>query len=92
MKTFKQFLEEAANSITRFREHGYGLKRGGREAPTNLPAGMSGYGLILRKLMSKRKDVGPKEMQNYQDKLNKEYFNSPQINPPGIDPLKKIKA
>ena len=42
--------------------------------------------------MSKRKDVGPKEMQNYQDKLNKEYFNSPQINPPGIDPLKKIKA
>ena len=41
---------------------------------------------------AKRKDVGPKEMQNYQDKLNKEYFNSPQINPPGIDPLKKIKA
>ena len=73
MKTFKQFLEEASNSITRFREHGYGLKRGGREAPTNLPPGMSGYGLILRKLMSKRKDVGPKEMQNYQDKFNKDY-------------------
>ena len=40
----------------------------------------------------KRRDVGPKEMQNYQDKLNKEYFNSPQINPPNIDPLKKIRA
>ena len=73
MKTFKQFLEEAANSITRFREHGYGLKRGGREAPTNLPPGMSGYGLILKKLMSKRKDVGPKEMEKYQNKINTDY-------------------
>lgn len=92
MKTFKQFLEEAANSITRFREHGYGLKRGGREAPSELPKGMTGYGLILRKLMSKRRDVTKKEYGKLQQKYNDEYFNSPQINPPILDPLKKIKA
>ena len=92
MKTFRQFLEEASNSITRFREHGYGLKRGGREAPSELPKGMTGYGLILRKLMSKRRDVTKREYGKLQQKYNDEYFNSPQINPPIVDPLKKIKA
>ena len=91
MKTFKQFLEEASNSITRFREHGYGLKHGGREAPTKLPPGMSGYGLILRKLMSRK----PKKFGK-DSKINPKAIERPDIidknlNAPG-NPIKKIKA
>jgi len=90
MKTFKQFLEEAANSITRFREHGYGLRRGGREAPTNLPPGMSGYGLILKKLMSRK----PKNFGK-DDSIPTKSITDPNVrdkNSDNTNPIKKIKA
>jgi len=90
MKTFKQFLEEAANSITRFREHGYGLKHGGREAPTKLPPGMSGYGLILRKLMSSK----PKKFGK-NDKIPTDAITDPNVirkNSDPTNPITKVKA
>ena len=92
MKTFKQFLEEASNSITRFGSSGHQLKTKGIPHPDHLDMPHIFKWIYGVQKKAKRRDVGPKEMQNYQDKLNKEYFNSPQINPPGIDPLKKIKA
>ena len=40
----------------------------------------------------KRRDVSKKEYGKLQQKYNDDYFNSPQINPPILDPLKNIKA
>lgn len=37
-----------------------------------------------------RGDVNKRDYDKLQDKLNKEYFNSPQINPKGIDPFLPI--
>ena len=69
MKTFKQFLEEASNAVQTFRDKGFRIRN------------LFGPGGKYKKLepipkpntQAKRKDVGHKEMQNYQDKINKDY-------------------
>ena len=92
MKSFKKFITEIQNRESPF----HGNVRPGSNYPKNLPYIRDPKKEMdlfrLRFKARKRRDVGPKEMKNYQDKLNNEYFNSPQINPPILDPLKKIKA
>ena len=88
MKTFKQFLEEASNTITRIRDSGFKLKKGAYKDPS-LPDGMMRWGWTIKKAKG---DVKKKDYDKLQQKYKDEYFNSPQINPPILDPLKKIKA
>ena len=64
MKPFKQFLEESANSIRGIRDSGHKLYKGGREAPTNLPSGMTGYGWRIKKAKLSKDD---KLMIRYKD-------------------------
>jgi len=70
MKTFKQFLEEAANTITRIRDSGFKLKKGGYKDPS-LPDGMMRWGWTIKK--AKRRDVTPKEMDKYQKGIYDKY-------------------
>ena len=70
MKTFKQFLEEAANAIQSIRDSGFKLKKGGYKDPS-LPDGMMRWGWTIKK--AKRKDVGPKEMDKYQKGIYDKY-------------------
>ena len=88
MKTFKQFLEEAANTITRIRDSGFKLKKGGYKDPS-LPDGMMRWGWTIKKAKG---DVKKKDYDKLQQKYKDEYFNSPQINPQTLDPFKKIRA
>ena len=69
MKTFKQFLEEAANTITRIRDSGFKLKKGGYKDPS-LPDGMMRWGWTIKKA---GRDVTPKEMNDYQKRLYDKY-------------------
>jgi len=43
-------------------------------------------------IVAQGRDVSKKDYDKLQQKYKDEYFNSPQINPPILDPLKKIKA
>ena len=70
MKTFKQFLEEAANTITRIRDSGFKLKKGGYKDPS-LPDGMMRWGWQIKK--AKRRDITPKEMDKYQKGIYDKY-------------------
>ena len=64
MKTFKQFLEEAANTITRIRDSGFKLKKGGYKDPS-LPDGMMRWGWQIKK--AKLSDKDKKEYDKYND-------------------------
>ncbi len=55
MKTFKQFLEEAANTITRIRDSGFKLKKGGYKDPS-LPDGMMRWGWTIKKAKLSKDD------------------------------------
>ena len=88
MKTFKQFLEEAANAIKSIRDSGFKLKKGGYSDPS-LPDGMMRWGWTIKKAKG---DVKKKDYDKLQQKYKDEYFNSPQINPQTLDPFKKIRA
>ena len=85
MKTFKQFLEEAANSIQGIRDKGFKLKKGGYSDPS-LPDGVMRWGWQIKKAkLSKDEKLMKmyKEFGNPKPPTNKEL---------GLDPLKKIKA
>ena len=70
MKTFKHFLEEAANAIKSIRDSGFKLKKGGYKDPS-LPDGMMRWGWTIKK--AKRRDVTPREMNNYQKGIYDKY-------------------
>ena len=70
MKTFKQFLEEASNVIQSIRKSGFKLKKGGYSDPS-LPDGMMRWGWTIKK--AKRRDVTPREMNNYQKGIYDKY-------------------
>ena len=55
MKTFKQFLEEASNTITRIRDSGFKLKKGGYKDPS-LPDGMMRWGWQIKKAKRSKDD------------------------------------
>ena len=55
MKSFKQFLEEAANTITRIRDSGFKLKKGGYKDPS-LPDGMMRWGWTIKKAKLSKDD------------------------------------
>ena len=90
MKTFKKFIEEASNKITPL--HPWATKLVGKGGYTDKEG--EWYFKTTRELFKKSKgrDVSKKDYDNLQKKYKDEYFNSPQINPPTLDPLKKIKA
>ena len=90
MKSFKQFLEEASNKITALHPWATRLKGKGGYTDSN----GEWYFKTGRELFKKSKgnDVSKKDYDKLQQKYKDEYFNSPQINPPTLDPLKKIKA
>ena len=77
MKTFKQFLEEAANTITRIRDSGFKLKKGGYKDPS-LPDGMMRWGWTIKKAKLSK-----------DDKINGQYkdINNPK-KPSEIDMIK----
>ena len=77
MKTFKQFLEEAANTITRIRDSGFKLKKGGYKDPS-LPDGMMRWGWTIKKAKLSK-----------DDKINGQYkdINNPK-KPSEIDLIK----
>ena len=55
MKTFKQFLEEAANAIKSIRDSGFKLKKGGYSDPS-LPDGMMRWGWTIKKAKLSKDD------------------------------------
>ena len=62
MKTFKHFLEEAANAIKSIRDSGFKLKKGGYKDPS-LPDGMMRWGWTIKK--AKLTDKDKKTYDNY---------------------------
>tara|TARA_Y100001936_G_scaffold68646_1_gene67632 strand:- start:181 stop:486 length:306 start_codon:yes stop_codon:yes gene_type:complete len=59
MKTFKQFLEESYNKITKIRDSGFKLKKGGYSDPS-LPDGMMRWGWQIKKANITPKMYDPK--------------------------------
>jgi hypothetical protein len=55
MKTFKHFLEEAANAIKSIRDSGFKLKKGGYKDPS-LPDGMMRWGWTIKKAKLNKDD------------------------------------
>ena len=55
MKTFKHFLEEAANAIQSIRKSGFKLKKGGYSDPS-LPDGMMRWGWTIKKAKRSKDD------------------------------------
>ncbi len=55
MKTFKHFLEEAANAIQSIRKSGFKLKKGGYSDPS-LPDGIMRWGWQIKKAKTSRDD------------------------------------
>ncbi len=55
MKTFKHFLEEAANAIQSIRKSGFKLKKGGYKDPS-LPNGMMRWGWTIKKAKLSKDD------------------------------------
>ena len=92
MKSFKNFLNEAANAIKKLGDSGWATRLKGKGGYTDSSG--EWYFKTTRELFKKSKgrDVSKKDYDNLQKKYKDEYFNSPQINPPVLDPLKKIKA
>lgn len=70
MKTFKQFLEEAYNKVIILKDAGWGRPHKQYTKDGKIRYGPTGNRLFKQ---AKRRDVGDKEMQNYQDKINKDY-------------------
>jgi len=74
MKTFKQYITEIQNRESPF----HGNVRPGSSYPKNLPyirdpkKELELFGLRF-KLAKSRNDVGHKEMQNYHDRILKQY-------------------
>ncbi len=62
MKTFKHFLEEAANAIKSIRDSGFKLKKGGYKDPS-LPDGMMRWGWTIKK--AKLSDKDKKDYDKY---------------------------
>ena len=62
MKSFKQFLEEAYNKITKFKDSGFKLKKGGYSDPS-LPDGMMRWGWTIKK--AKLSDKDKKDYDKY---------------------------
>ena len=87
MKTFKHFLEEAANAIKSIRDSGFKLKKGGYKDPS-LPDGMMRWGWQIKKanLTPKQLDRNPgtytpyfirtKDVKNDSNYLYKEIINN----------------
>ena len=92
MKSFKNFLNEAANAIIKLGDSGWATRLKGKGGYTDSSG--EWYFKTGRELFKKSKgrDVSKKDYDKLQQKYKDEYFNSPQINPPILDPLKKIKA
>ena len=84
MKTFKQFLEEAANTITRIRDSGFKLKKGGYKDPS-LPDGMMRWGWTIKKAKRSKDD---KINGQYKDIINPKKPGEPPLDPYAI-PVKK---
>ena len=83
MKNFKQFLEEAANTITRIRDSGFKLKKGGYSDPS-LPDGMMRWGWQIKKAKVSDDDID----KLYKDKTNPKKPPDKPIDPYAI-PVKK---
>ena len=93
MKTFKKFLEEASNAITRFRSSGHQLKRKGIPHPDypDMPHIFKWIYGVEKQAMGK-KQFG----KNSKPTINPDVLKRPEIidknlNAPG-NPIKKIKA
>ena len=84
MKTFKQFLEEASNTITRIRDSGFKLKKGGYKDPS-LPDGMMRWGWTIKKA---KRSKGDKINGQYKDITNPKKPGEPPLDPYTI-PVKK---
>tara|TARA_B100000482_G_scaffold159091_1_gene121358 strand:- start:425 stop:694 length:270 start_codon:yes stop_codon:yes gene_type:complete len=89
MKTFKQFLEEAYNKVINLKDAGWGRPHKFYKKDGETRYGPTGDRLFR---LQAKGDVKKKDYDKLQQKYKDEYFNSPQINPPILDPLKKIKA
>ena len=80
MKTFKQFLEEAYNKITKIRDSGYKLEKGGYEDPS-LPDGMMRWGWQIKKA-----NITPKM---YDPKTDLPYIRTLPIRKDSVDKFRK---
>ena len=83
MKTFKHFLEEAANAIQSIRKSGFKLKKGGYSDPS-LPDGMMRWGWQIKKAKLSDDDID----KLYKDKTNPKKPPDKPIDPYAI-PVKK---
>ncbi len=83
MKTFKHFLEEAANAIQSIRKSGFKLKKGGYSDPS-LPDGMMRWGWQIKKAKLSDDDID----KLYKDKNNPKKPPDKPIDPYAI-PVKK---
>ena len=83
MKTFKHFLEEAANAIQSIRKSGFKLKKGGYSDPS-LPDGMMRWGWQIKKAKVSDDDID----KLYKDKTNPKKPPDKPIDPYAI-PVKK---
>ncbi len=86
MKTFKHFLEEAANAIQSIRKSGFKLKKGGYKDPS-LPDGMMRWGWTIKKAKRSKDD---KINAQYKDITNpKKPSESDLLKGTGVLPITK---